>query len=349
MSVGISENKALFENTNCPKCSSSEFTIVYKGKDYLHGSDFGDFFSVKCKSCGFCFLNPRPIPEILAKVYPSDYLPHDLVDQRINPADPINSLRYLKRYKGYGNAETIKKIKTSWKSLKLMDWFLFYPFLNWLHGALLVPKYVPDGKLMEIGCSSGKRLLSLKRMGWNNLHGIELVPEAVEKARLLGFKVDCGQVENTLGNYPDEYFDVIIASFVLEHLYNPFEVFNLIQKKLKFGGQFLFSTVVMDSVDARLYGKYWVGFDFPRHLVYFKKRDVMSVLKENNFHNIQSYYHPGSIDYKRSSSWKLENKEGTFLDKVILIMHRLYIMDVVLIFLSWLKCTSRVSFICEKK
>ena len=74
---------------------------------------------------------------------------------------------------------------------------------------------ISSGKLLEIGCAEGSRLLHLKQEGWGNLYGIELSDAAAKKAQSKGFNVKCGMVEDILNEYPDNYFDVVISSMVI--------------------------------------------------------------------------------------------------------------------------------------
>ena len=184
---------------------------------------------------------------------------------------------------------------------------------RWCEGVDLVPEFVPGGKLLEIGCASGGRLISLRSLGWQHLQGIELAPSAAERARAEGYPVDCDSVENALARYPGEFFDVIISSMVLEHLFDPFAVVPEISRTLKKGGQFLFSTVVCDSLDAHIYRGYFSGFDLPRHMVFFQKRDIFCMMKEY-FAGIECFHQNAPVDFVRSSMWRREHHEGTWFD-----------------------------------
>jgi SAM-dependent methyltransferase len=212
----------------------------------------------------------------------------------------------------------------------------------------MIPTFVKEGKLLEIGCASGGRLLFLRNLGWKQLYGIELVKEAAQKASAEGLNVVNGQVENTLSQYPDSYFDVIISSMVIEHLYNPFQITHLIATKLKPGGQFLFSTVVRDSLDAKIFRDYWSGFDFPRHMVYFKKSDLFGMLK-NQFEIIQFFHQNAPIDFVRPAISRKEEGKGSIKDTLILALARSPFSTYIGLILAWMKLTCRVSIHCKKR
>lgn len=215
-----------------------------------------------------------------------------------------------------------------------------------LAGIDLHPHFVPEGRLLEIGCATGARLDSYRELGWRQLSGIELVENPATQARAKGFEVISGQVESALDRFPDEYFDVIVSSMVLEHLYDPFSVVRAIARKLKPGAEFLFSTVVRDALDARLFGKYWSGYDFPRHMVYFSLRDIEAMLKPD-FQCVEKFHQNAPIDFLRPAVWR--KPENRMLDRIIERIGHSTIAPILGEVLSRAGQTCRISFRCRRK
>jgi len=312
------------EKIPCPRCGAAESTIMFEGKDYLYGVP-GDYFVSTCRACGLMYQNPRPARERALELYPQDYGPHTAAEPP--PAS-------TGRNKRYSVAKRVLDRIPAWK--------------RWCDGVDLIPDFIPGGYLLEIGCASGARLLSLKNRGWQHLRGIELVPSAAERARAAGFGVDCDPVEDALARFPEEFFDVVIASMVLEHLFNPFHVVQEIAGKLKKGGQLLFSTVVCDSLDARIYRGYFGGFDLPRHMVFFKKRDIFRML-ERDFTGIECFHQNAPIDFVRSSTWRRGDQKGDLFDRLVLSVGDSRAGYFLGLPLAWLGLTCRVSFRCRKR
>lgn len=220
----------------------------------------GDFHVRRCARCGLLFQNPVPSPAALARHYPDSYAPYSAPEMRIGPA----AVRELRR-RGYAHLDAPPGFALPlWDSLQG----------RYDVDTLLLPDFVPGGRLLEIACASGTRLSLLRRLGWT-CEGIEFSETAAQAARDRGFKVRTGRVEDLLSRVPDASLDALVAGFVLEHLQDPFAVARLVAAKLKPGGQFLFSTLDVASPDFRLYGKYWYNLDLPRHLVFFQKRDFL--------------------------------------------------------------------------
>lgn len=68
--------------------------------------------------------------------------------------------------------------------------------------------------------------------------------------------------------------DLITMHFVLEHLPKPAEAFALVSQLLKPGGQWYFVIPNLASLEFRLFGTLWHGFDVPRHVSYLGEDHV---------------------------------------------------------------------------
>ena len=214
---------------------------------------------------------------------------------------------------------------------------------RWRAGCDLIPRFVAEGRLLELGCGAGQTLNKLRDLGWRNLYGVEISDSAARIARRSGFSVETAPIERALENYPDGWFDAIVAEMVLEHLVNPFTVVQQIARKLKPGGEFLFSTVIRDSIDGRIFGRYGVCYDFPRHMVFFRKRDLNNLLRAH-FDRVQSWHQSTPIDFQRPAylrSARFDPELQRFFktpagERVVRVLARLKLMG-------------RVSYRCRRK
>jgi 2-polyprenyl-3-methyl-5-hydroxy-6-metoxy-1,4-benzoquinol methylase len=101
------------------------------------------------------------------------------------------------------------------------------------------PPEVPQGHILDVGCSSGEYLARLRSLGWHT-SGIELDADAARHAReVLKLDVFTGSAENALPNYPDGSFDVVTMWHVLEHLSEPALVLRQVKRILKPGGRLI--------------------------------------------------------------------------------------------------------------
>jgi SAM-dependent methyltransferase len=159
-------------------------------------------------------------------------------------------------------------------------------------------EYVQSGSILDVGCSSGSFLRSLKGNAWK-LYGIEMSSVVAEQARMsAGAEVFVGDVLDA--SFPEKQFDAVTAFHVLEHTYDPRRVFERVFSWLKPGGIFTLTLPNIDSLEARVFGGYWFGLDIPRHLWQFSPGAVSTMAASVGFEPVmvkteRSCYIEGSI------------------------------------------------------
>ena len=138
---------------------------------------------------------------------------------------------------------------------------------RWQERKKTLAQYKQSGALLDMGCSSGAFLQSLKSAPWK-LYGIEMSAESARTAEVgSGAQVFVGDILDA--PFPRESFDVITCFDVLEHLYEPRKVMARVGEWLKPGGIFYVLVPNVDSAEARLFGSYWHGLELPRHLFHY--------------------------------------------------------------------------------
>jgi SAM-dependent methyltransferase len=127
--------------------------------------------------------------------------------------------------------------------------------------------YKQSGALLDLGCSSGAFLESLKGEPWR-LYGVEMSADGAKKAeQRAGAQVFVGDVLEA--TFKPNSFDVITCFDVFEHLYEPRQVMKKVAEWLKPGGIFYVLVPNIDSAEARVFGTYWHGLELPRHLFHY--------------------------------------------------------------------------------
>ena len=335
------------ERIACPRCNSVKSSPVYTAHDYIYGLP-GTFYAESCDDCGLWFQNPRPVAADIPFLYPDTYAPHREAPPRLlKPARYANRVRTVWRAWNHGY---LRKLGYRHVTVRSSTERIFTVLGGGISraarrraGCDLVPQFVPEGRLLELGCGTGHTLNRLRDLGWRDLYGVELSESAARLARRSGFTVETSTIEAALESYPDAWFDAIVAEMVLEHLVNPFAVVQQIARKLKPGGEFLFSTVIRDSIDGRIFGPYGVCYDFPRHMVFFRKRDLNDLLRAD-FDRIQSWHQSTPIDFQRPAylrSGRFDPELQRFFktragERVVKVLARLNLMG-------------RVSYRCRRK
>ncbi len=146
------------------------------------------------------------------------------------------------------------------------------------------------GKILDFGCNAGLFLSEAKESGYE-AYGIELSEAAVDYARKK-FGIDSIKIgkEEKMNDFPDNYFDVITAFDVLEHLLSPASILDKIYSKLKPGGIFVATFPDMDSLLARISKNYWHAL-VPSHLSYFSEKSIRYLISRNDWQLLSRRYY----------------------------------------------------------
>ena len=239
------------EITTCDLCGSSEASPVHQGTDLMIHTTDQLFTLVRCKQCGLVYMNPRPFPSEMGRFYPPEYEPYSFHIPRFS--NPWREKLFF-----YGIDKRARLIHTlTGKKRRL--------------------------RLLDIGCSSGVFLARLQKVfGWD-VYGVEPNREAAQFAReKYGLEqVTTGTLDEV--HYPDAYFDAVTLWNVLEHLYSPDATLKEIRRILKPGGLLVCAVPNLAGLDAKLFGKYWQGYELPRHLYHFTPRTLSKLFRKNGF------------------------------------------------------------------
>jgi len=186
------------EHTNCDFCGGNKAAKFLESEDHVTKEKF---IMVKCSTCGLVYLNPRPVKEKIGGYYPGEnyYSYQDFTDKKLNYREWLKQASL----EGYYNSKNIFK--------KILSWLLVRNF------QIVVPKEL-KGRLLDIGCGSGEFLNQMKNFGWE-VYGVEISPEAADMGNKRGLNVFCGELGSA--DFPQDYFDVVVLSQSLEHVYSP--------------------------------------------------------------------------------------------------------------------------------
>jgi len=155
----------------------------------------------------------------------------------------------------------------------------FYRIWMAIDGDICFHSLKGDGLLMDIGCGEGRGLAIYQRNGFK-VEGLEINERAAIEARTDGFEVYTIRLENYQLN---NLYDVVVLSNVLEHSLSPEEMLNHVNRILKIGGQIWISCPNVDSWQEKLFGRYWINWHVPFHIVHFSQNTLINILQETGF------------------------------------------------------------------
>ena len=249
-----------FTNINkCIICESDNLLNIYTTTDRHYGIK-GEYKISKCQNCGLVFLNPMPTEEYLTSLYPVTYY------------------SYLGFYP--------KK-----------ESFIKHFFKNaLLNKKTLDPKFEHPGKILDIGCGSGKFLFEMKKKGWE-VYGVEVNESAAKLGNELeNLNIHCGNLLTS--KFPSNSFDYIRSNHSFEHMMNPIEVLNEIHRIIKPDGKLMIGVPNIDSFNARVFKKYWWYLGAPAHTFNYSVSTLSQILNKTGF-KVEKISYNGDFGGKR--------------------------------------------------
>lgn len=221
----------------------------------------GDYVIMKCCSSGLVFLKD-PLSDVeLEKFYS---LPYFEGDQK------------RKGYTSYSNDEPV--IRSNCRHL-----------VNLLGSDLLANNADPSKlALLDYGCAYGY-FLDEARSLFGQVRGVEINDEVARVGReRFGLAIDSGP--ESIAKIESNSMDVVTMWDVIEHLRMPRSTLMHCARILKTNGRIYLSTGDIDSLLARLSGKYWRLLNPPQHICYFSSSTITSLLYECGFNVTEVRY-----------------------------------------------------------
>lgn len=286
---------------NCPYCNSENLQIILHAPDRITGIP-GTFSLSRCENCKLVFQSPRISEEEHLLLNEPFVETQYALSQKKKTVKLSGFKRFKKflytqtlinhfRYTNFGKKNTLLAIAT-------------FPIKRLLR-VELIPYYVKGGTLLEVGCSEGAYLSTLRNNGWD-VYGVEVDRESVEKARRKhNLNVQNTKIEDV--HFEENKFDVIIMSMVVEHLRNPFSALEKITTYLKPGGQLIFSIPYFEGLEFQFFREYSYGLQLPHHMTFLNKRIIKDYLAKIGYSNIQMYFQYQVRDVVASSYYKYED------------------------------------------
>jgi len=239
---------------------------------------------VRCNRCGLVYLNYSPSIEELKNFYSKEY------------------------FKGAKNREAHLDYLYEREVLDV----------NFRKRLSKIEELSIKGKILDIGCAMGFFLAQAKIYNWDT-HGVEISEFASTYARNeLHLNVFTGDFLDV--DFSNNIFDVITMWDTIEHLRDPSSCLLKAYDLMNDYGLLVLSTGDIDSILARIMGKYWHIISSPQHLFYFSATTVTKILNKAGFEVINIDHSGKYVDLKfifhRLDYW-LDNRLFGWLNLLI--------------------------------
>ncbi len=228
----------------CDLCGLGNFTLVYEGLVDTALPLPGEFEIRTCNDCGLVRRTPEMSDEAIAPYYPHEYVPY---------AAEKKWVQVLKKVFWSGDRNLIRRLAPS------------------------------DGVVFEIG-SAGGEFLDFLGSDYSR-YGMDMDTECVkrgkEKYGLNLFSGNCETISVESMELPP--VNLILMSYVLEHLHSPKRMLEKIHRLLAPQGVAVIKIPNYTSFERMFFGRYWHSLDIPRHVHIFTRESMRSYARKTGF------------------------------------------------------------------
>lgn len=203
---------------------------------------------------------------------------------------------------------------------------IFSPLIGMLMRPLA--RYAPDRvnadiSILDVGCACGDFLGELKKRGAQHLYGIEVSSTASEIACSRGLNI----THTSLTDFSaDMQYDIITLNQVFEHFSDPHAALAKLSILMKQDGLLVMSMPSNRSMAAYIFGKFWPGYDAPRHYFTYNPKAISYLCRKQHLkiikikHISRPSQFTGSFHYVCNSLLKRKvTLENSFFRRSILL------------------------------
>jgi len=294
---------------NCWLCGAKGKMLHNDVQDRLWSAP-GKWNLIACSNveCGMVWIDPMPAEDELGKLYTSFYT-HRVQPQhakgdkwsrfKASVGDGIINRGYGYHRNGGGKLEKLGRAVGGVLGLLPQVRDFAGAGVYWL-------PYIPNGRVLDIGCGNGEMLSHLQNLGWQVM-GVE--PDAVgTHVAREHFKIDVRNATIEAAHLPDATFDFVTMHHVIEHLPDVTRTLKEIHRILKPGGKLMVATPNTASRGRRKFQDAWLNWDPPRHLYLFSPKNLPTAIERAGFHVIKQWTSARMAGWLLALSEKIRNE-----------------------------------------
>jgi len=239
------------EFISCPGCNAQGCKQITTSFDYDYMTTEQAFQIVRCLDCKLIYVNPRPKPSEISKIYPSNYSAYHFSNIR-------NSV--IKNARSFMQTRKAQRILSCFSAANLKI------------------------RIVDVGCGTPTLLTMMRQVGGDavDLYGNDFYADALHAIEAAGFKTVPGKFEEV--DWESDFFDAIVMNQVIEHLFDVQGALEKSYRLLKSGGILFIETPSNEGLDAKIFRRnHWGGYHVPRHLQIFNSHTIKRALERHGF------------------------------------------------------------------
>ncbi len=287
----------------CPVCGHPGeyvYTAHAAGSNDTKGYDYH-----RCGECALLYQNPMPNDEEISQFYPDSYAPYtEPTRMEFSRQETIT----LRKQLGYTHLSVPQKSKPQ-------------DFLRRPKPLNTVTPWVPNGRLLDIGCGNGEYLLRMQSIGWQ-CKGVEFGNQGVAVCRAQGLDIFQGGLLEA--SFDADTFDLVTAHHFIEHVPNPVEIITEMVRILKPGGRLLLRTPNNAALGRRWFGQYWFANGVPEHVLLFSEKSLERLAFDQGL-VLEKRYRPVEFKFILKSWAMMRHREYKKHGKLVRMLAKLYI------------------------
>ncbi|OGI33469.1 MAG: hypothetical protein A2420_04085 [Candidatus Moranbacteria bacterium RIFOXYC1_FULL_44_13] len=269
MDESLLKNK---RNEECFICGGN-LEHFFLGKDIFYEINDKEFTIYSCDKCGLQMIKPLCSQKELNTYYPRNYYSYQETHKK-------GILKKLKM-----NLVNINYDKDTGGYFALLFKILCKIINVEMHFGIPLKKR-GENYFLDIGCGDGEFVTNMSRLGWES-YGYEIGER--RKENRIFYNPDF-----TLETFDGMKFDCIRIWHVFEHIANPEEYLKKILSLLSDKGIIYLGLPNTSSINAKIFKKYWFGYDVPRHQINYNFTNLTNLLNKYNLKVIR-YKNSGNM------------------------------------------------------
>ncbi|HIH14687.1 MAG: putative glycosyltransferase, possible methyltransferase [archaeon GW2011_AR17] len=153
---------------------------------------------------------------------------------------------------------------------------------KWKFWARFIQKKIKkEDNILEVGCTYGYLFKYLK--DYPNKYGIDISEHAIKQAKMLSQGAEYKVMDAQKLDFKDNFFSLVIAIDVMEHIKNPEKGIKEAARVLKEEGIFIMVTPNLNSYSKQIKGDKWFAYQDKTHVSLLPKEQWIELLEKNNF------------------------------------------------------------------